>query len=236
MKTMFRCDFLTMRRDLARFVLMLAALAALPLFLVGNLPWIMLYTGLLLTIMVLQLLLLRDEQRGWARFRLALPLSRAQAVIGRYAFMAAVAATGVAIGAVLYAAVCIAIELAPAYAQTLPRAQPFDGGAFALCAAGGFGWAFVFLGVMLPVVARFGFQKAVRYVPALFMLALFFLPGWGTAAFGSDTLAGPLAQPAALASSPGGALAAAGAMLVAACALYAASCLIALRVYNRRDF
>lgn len=181
-----------------------------------------------------------DELNGWQVFRLALPLSRTQVIGGR-------ALTGLVavLGALGVAAVLAALwfALAPDTVGDLPRAAILMGGA-------GSAAALLMIGVLMPCVARFGFTKAVRYLPVVLMSALILgmlaVGQWGGLAAGaawSDALgASPLGAVVQsldgwLTTSPTATLVACAGVAVGAAALvYALLCLLAVQFYRRRQF
>lgn len=119
-----------------------------------------------------------DEQDGWERFRLTLPLNRRQVIFGRYASVFVVN-----IGFALFAIV-LGLAIA-AVSGLLANWQPdsqfswlsFDSAPPAALLSAVVMVSFVILigsAVALPLVARFGMTKATRFAPLVVVLILAF--------------------------------------------------------------
>lgn len=176
-----------------------------------------------------------DEHNGWAAFRLTMPLSRRDVVVGRYAF---VLMGSVAVSALIAAIVCAlgalesAVEM-PAMLADVLRITPegLQTGAF----------TFVFCGVMgtliaavsMPVFFRFGQTKATQWLPFIMMflgVAPFMLAGF----LGEEAVAALQSALAFAETGEGLAVLAAGAAVFAT-VCYAASALVSVRLYVSRD-
>ncbi|MDN4469396.1 ABC-2 transporter permease [Gordonibacter sp. RACS_AR68] len=237
MKAMFLMDFVTVKKLLRRYLLLLLGMGGLAALMVGSHPGIIPYFGELSVISVAQALAFYDDRRDWSRFRLTMPLTRTGVVLGRYAFLAAVAVAGTLMGVALYLVVTLAVQEVPAYAALTLRPGGFDAIGLAWSVAVSFALAFVVGGIMLPTFFSFGMGNGPRYAMALVMMV---------SVLGINPIVNvcvkPEAAPAALgglvsiATSPETFLVAAGALTAAAFALYAASCAACLAAYRRRDF
>lgn len=237
MKAMFLMDFVTVKKLLRRYLLLLLGVGGLAALMMGSHPGIVPYFGELSVISVAQALALYDDRRDWSRFRLTMPLTRTGVVLGRYAFLAAVAVAGTLLGVALYLVVTLAVQEVPGYAALTLRLGGFDAIGLAWSVAVSFALAFVVGGIMLPTFFSFGMGNGPRYAMALVMMV---------SVLGINPIVNvcvkPEAAPAALgglvsiATSPETFLVAAGALTAAAFALYAASCAACLAAYRRRDF
>lgn len=237
MKAMFLMDFVTVKKLLRRYLLLLLGMGGLTALMMGSHPGIIPYFGELSVISVAQALALYDDRRDWSRFRLTMPLTRTGVVLGRYAFLAAVAVAGTLMGVALYLAVTLAVQGMPAYAALTLRAGGFDAIGLAWSAALSLALAFVVGSIMVPTFFSFGMGNGPRYAMALVMMV-------SVLAINPivNIWARPEAAPAflgglvSLAASPETFLAASGALAAAAFALYAVSCAACLAAYRRRDF
>lgn len=177
-----------------------------------------------------------DEAGNWQGYRLTLPLSRRQAVAGRYASGLLVIIVTLAVGTVLaFASRALLCALEGTGLGNFAREVLENSGTLemALASMGGVVAAVLMLSIMLPFVARSGFTKAVRYLPVLLFLVV---GGLSVLARGLPEGSGPWSSLSALPQSEGGAVLAALVALVVALALYGLSYLFAARLYSRREF
>lgn len=100
-----------------------------------------------------------DEANGWQTLRLALPLSRGQVMGGRSLTGALVITVSLVLALLLSVLWC---AFANAGGEALHSVV--------LCAGAGSALAFLMIGILMPVVARCGFTKAVRYLPLLLVV------------------------------------------------------------------
>lgn len=174
-----------------------------------------------------------DERNDWEELRLTLPLSRADIVRGRYATFAVMTFAGIVLGIVLTVAMYGLAQMAP----TAPVLSEF---------AGGIGWqmmvamvvssivfSLVLWMIALPLVARWGMTKAVRYLPLAFIVIL-------PIATMLMQKAGPppafILEFAAWAATPAGTLIVAAAVVALMAALFALSCALSVKLYEKREF
>lgn len=124
-----------------------------------------------------------DEQNGWERFRLTLPITRRQVAYGRYVSMLVITLVSLVIS--------VAIGVFIGFiAGILPSGVVADGlllsewGVPALVAVGILTQIVILLAAAfsLPLIMRFGMTKGSRLVPVLLVLAL----SAGAAFFGSS--------------------------------------------------
>lgn len=111
-----------------------------------------------------------DEMNGWERFRLTLPISRNQVVLGRYASILIVIALSIVLSLLVAGIICLAAMLLP---QLEVIASFLEGlslttevGHALLIAA-----ILVFItALVMPLFMRFGMTKATRIAPLVFLL------------------------------------------------------------------
>lgn len=176
-----------------------------------------------------------DEQNGWMRFRLTLPISRRQTVFGRYASAFVVAlAMALAAGAVAALAMAIAGALPAGVApeSLLASNNPAPAVISAMLTV----LAFFFLAsaLMLPLFMRFGMNMVVRLIPAVAVIAILALVAWASEGFLANL---PVADLMNWLDDESGLhlLMASGIALAASLAIYGASALIAAKIYESRQ-
>ena len=103
---MIMMDLLSTNKTLGRYLALVALFALLPSLLILNVPWMTVYAGVLIAYAAVLSAQMTDERNGWERFRQALPLTRAQVVAGRAAFVAIGAFVGTALGVLVYLGAC----------------------------------------------------------------------------------------------------------------------------------
>ena len=181
-----------------------------------------------------------DEQNDWGRFRLTLPLSRRNVVLGRYAAIVTLGIGGMAVGllaAFAISAVTGAVELPGELSQALTLDPgTISGMAFAttFCLLIGATVA----SVVTPIYFRLGQTKATQLLPTiivmLFVLPVVFLGNSGLldgALPGAEQIAAFLAY----IETPGGLFVGCAGMVAAAAVILAVSAAISLRLYETRE-
>ena len=126
MKAMIMMDLLSTNKTLGRYLALVALFALLPSLLILNVPWMTVYAGVLIAYAAVLGAQMTDERNGWERFRQALPLTRAQVVAGRAAFVAIGAFVGTALGVLVYLGAC-AVRQLPAFAALTGAGAPDQG-------------------------------------------------------------------------------------------------------------
>lgn len=176
-----------------------------------------------------------DDNGGWGSFRLALPLSRAQVVLGRYASLLLVA---LASGLVLFglgAAVWTIASSAPGdFAVALCGSVGLGRLAAGVCAA--LACALAACAVALPLFVRFGLSKGVRFVPLVVAIAFAF--GMAAMSSSGSPLEGTSWGIGFIQWLDAGEvhfLVAAVVILAGVLLLYAASAFVAVRLYSKRE-
>lgn len=191
-----------------------------------------------------------DEQNCWQRYRMTLPLTRGQVVAGRFLSAAALVGLGLLVGV----AACVlsygiallvpqymgtvGIEVAEAGigAWSLPVADAVA--TVALTAACGVAFALLMQAFTLVPAMRFGFTKAVRYLPvAATVVVVLALIALNAGADGGDAawLAAVADGLDVAMGTPGGVCLVALGVVVAAGALYVLAGLLAARLYANRE-
>lgn len=181
-----------------------------------------------------------DEQNDWGRFRLTLPLSRRDVVLGRYGAIVTLGLGGMAVGllaAFAISAVASAVELPGELSQALALDPgTLSGMAFAttFCLLIGATVA----SVMTPIYFRLGQTKATQLLPTIivmiFVLPVVFL---GNSRLLDGALPG-LEQISAFLTyikTPEGLAVGCAGMVAVAAAILAASAAISLKLYETRE-
>ena len=176
-----------------------------------------------------------DEQNDWAAFRLTMPVSRRDVVLGRYLFVLAgtlIASLFVTVAACLLSWMGGA-SLLPEVVANVVRldADMIQAGVFtlALCSAMGF----VIASVSMPVFFKFGQTKATQWLPFIMMflgVAPFMVVGF----MGEEAILA-MQQALSFAETPEGLTSFAMGALIFGVACYIVSALVSLRVYKARD-
>lgn len=124
-----------------------------------------------------------DEQNGWERFRLTLPISRRQVAYGRYASMFIIMVVSLAVAILTGVLIGVIAEALPSNMAN-PGLFLSEWGLPTLLAVGVLTQILIFLAAAcsLPIIMRFGMTKGSRLVPVILLLALSF----GAAFFGSS--------------------------------------------------
>lgn len=230
MKAMILSDLAIMKRPILRYTALLLAVVAVSLVFVSNTPLILLYVGPIQAFAAVQYLMMEAEKSGWEGVRLALPLSRAQVIAGRYASLALVAGGTILLAALLYV-LATALEFAfPALGGLAPFSAPFDASLLALGIGGAVAVTLFLLGAMLPILTRMSATTGMRWALVALMLALML----GLQAFfKSGLFSNGALMPTA---SHGQVLLLAVGFAALGATFYAASATIAVRLYEQRDF
>lgn len=249
MKAMILSDFIVMRRYLVQ-VCVTCLIVSLPIAMIVNtsLAGIGACFGAMVPMLYLFPVAAYDELNDWQTYRLTLPVSRREVILGRYLSLLAVALTAALLGVIVSYLVGAAVDLTgtggargPSDADASSEAL-FAGLALAsnppeaIWGSGALGAAMALLmgAIVLPIIARVGMTKSARYFPVvvvLIMLTAFI-------AFGEDgPLSGYVPEVAKWLLTSDSAVG----ILVALFGLgmilvYGASLLIAIRSYASREF
>lgn len=235
MKTMIVSDFAILRSALLQLAGICLVIGVFMGWAMGSVAGAAAAIAAMVPFMMLFSLAATDEQNGWDRFRLTLPLTRRQVVWGRYASLGLIILGTIAFAALVsfaFLAVAAGLQdgmlpdgLTPA---ENPPAAIVGSIVGAVCVIS------VGMDVALPLIMRFGMTKATRIVPAIVVAALAF----GVAFFdgGAVPIAGDLAGLVQWLDTGNNYLVAAVAIIVAAALLYVVSAAVAAKLYEKREF
>lgn len=234
MKAMILTDFIVMRKYLIQQSVIGLVLGVVLAFIMEN-PYVILpLVGVMVSVTCAFTLLALDERNRWEAFRLALPLSRRNVVVGRYASLFASSTIGFAVGVVasILVVVLASVLMGLGYgsAGALFMASNVALSAYALAGVAGALIISVMLSVMLPLAFRFGMTRAVRFVPMIVVVAV--LVAFAATTSGSADFIVAFSD---VLLSAGGiwAFAAFGAVL--SLAIYVLSAVVACRLYESRE-
>lgn len=176
-----------------------------------------------------------DEQNDWAAFRLTMPVSRRDVVLGRYLFVLAGTLT---VSLLVAVAACLlswmgGASLLPEVVASVVRldADMVQAGVFTLafCSAMGF----VISSVSMPVFFKFGQTKATQWLPFI-MMFLGVAPVMAGGFMGEEAIV-PMQQALSFAETPEGLTSFTVGALIFGAVCYAVSALVSLRVYKARE-
>lgn len=232
MKAMILTDFIVMRKYLIQQSVIGLVLGVVLAFIMEN-PYVILpLVGVMVSVTCAFTLLALDERNRWEAFRLALPLSRRNVVVGRYASLFASSTIGFAVGVIASILVLASVLMGLGYgsAGALFMASNVALSAYALAGVAGALIISVMLSVMLPLAFRFGMTRAVRFVPMIVVVAV--LLAFAATTSGSADFIVAFSD---VLLSAGGiwAFAAFGAVL--SLAIYVLSAVVACRLYESRE-
>lgn len=225
-----------MRIDLTPLRSYLALLAVLIALLIAFMGWISpdAMAGAIGGLAVFVLLIVgmqltnQDDANGWSSYRLALPLSRRDIVLGRYLAIALVAG-------VCVVEVTLVGALMPVVAGLFVDWQvlPTDWATYAVSTAASLAIGSILMGIYQPLAFKYGSEKMMKLYPFI-MITIILMP-----VLVMDVLGERLTQAIEFAfglfATPGSALGAAAGLLAFALLVTAASALVSLRVYRTRD-
>lgn len=247
MNTMIRSDFLLMRGTLGQLALISAGIAIIMAVATHSITGAVAIIAVMIPYTFIFNLAAYDEQNNWERFRLTLPLSRRQIVFGRYASLflliliacafSFVLCEAVTHGMRLFAGVTDAANDASIWEEASTFAYGFEVPPRAVVVAALMATAaitFTGCAVVLPLIARFGLTKAVRFVPFAIVIVLAVGIGFVGDSAGADLEAffGQFFVGDSLAPL----LLLAGGALLVALVLYIVSAFIAAALYKNRAF
>lgn len=233
MKTMFMFDLLTAKKMLkSQFVL--SVVVAVIFGVSTDMPLAIIpFMALMLAYATGFTLVAYDERNDWEKLRLTLPLSRADIIRGRYATFAAMTMAGIVLGGVLVAVLWVLAQLAPTAPVLSEFAGALDWQMAVAMVVSGVVFALVLWIIALPLVARYGMTKAVRFLPLAFVIVL---PIATVLVQKAGPLPASVMDFVAWVATPTGTLVAAGAALAVIVVLFALSSMLAVRLYEKREF
>ena len=252
MKTMLLSDLIIMRRNLFQmFLTCFIIVIVISLAMNSTLAPIGSCFGAMIPLLYLFSLAAYDEMNDWQTFRLTLPATRREIIMGRYASLCVIALISIVIGVVVSYLVGFVISIigaqnAAEFGQAWNYSSP--SGEFLSTLAltsnppelifgssiAGAAMALLLSTITLPLVAKVGLTKSVRYVPVvgviIFLIALVaFGEGGPLASYVPDVVQWLFADDSAVLILIGICL---GVVLV----LYVVSMFIAIKLYEQREF
>lgn len=204
MKAMILSDLIIMRRNLSQMILTcFIIVVVITLAMNSTLAPIGGCFGAMIPLLYIFSIAAYDEMNDWQTFRLTLPSSRRNIMAGRYISLLVVSAISIVIGIVVSYLIGFAVDIiglqtganfGQAWNYTSPSGEFLSTLTLAVnppelivgSSIGGTALALVLSAITLPLVAKVGLTKGVRFVPVVGVII--FLAGM--AAFGEG---GPLA-------------------------------------------
>ncbi len=235
MKAMIVTDFYTLRNALLQLVGICVAIAAIMGWATDSLVSAEAAISAMIPFMLLFSLAATDEQNGWERFRLTLPLTRHQVVFGRYASLGLLAAGTIVFALSLSFLVLGIASLFPA--SIVPEGFTFAAnptGALVGSVVGAVCVVMVGMAVALPLVMRFGMTRATRIVPMIVVVIL--AACFGFYGSGINVDGGVLADLVSWLDTGNNYLFLAVALVIAVALVYVASAFVAAKLYEKREF
>lgn len=231
MKAMIFSDLITSRRWFLMLVGTTLLVAVFIAILTGGLYGSIGVCAAMVPFMYLFNISAYDEQNGWERYRLTLPISRRQVAYGRYASMLVICACSFVMAVVMGLAIGAVASLLPESVST-PGLRLTATSVAEIAGATLLTQALILFiaSLTMPLILRFGMTKATRLAPVLMVLLLMGLVG----------LFGHTAPFVAVASTLEGmtalqiSLMAVG-FLAIVLILYWLSSLLSARLYERRE-
>lgn len=232
MKAMFMSDLLIAKKYLLQQSIIGVAVGLFISVIMGNLYIVVPAVGVMIPFSIAFTILAYDERDNWEQFRLSLPISRAGVILGRYASLAVIALGGLVLGLLTTGVLIAAATIAPGVPQLADLMVNFSWQAIVFTGAIAVGIILLMLTLTMPLVARFGMTKAVRFIPLGLIVIVMLLFSAG------DGMGAPefLIRLGAWIQTPEGTLGMAGIVIAASCALYALSGALATRLYAKREF
>ena len=231
MKAMFLSDVLVARKYLSQQLVISILVGAFIAVMMGNLYATAPTIGVMMPFSLAVTILALDERAGWQQFRLALPITRADVVIGRYASFALLCLAGIAIGLLATLILIAAAQAAPTVPQLAVLMENFSWQALLIASVASVAILLLMLAIVMPAFVRFGMTKAVRLIPLIvivFVLIAFQAVDGNIAAELVKNVEGLL-------QTPGGDAALIAGVLALAAALYAASAALSVKLYAKRE-
>lgn len=235
MKTMIITDFAVLRTSLLQLAGICLVIALFMGFAMESVIGAVAAIGAMVPFMILFSLAAVDEQNGWERFRLTLPITRRAVVFGRYASVGLVALVATAFSLLVAFLILALVSVLPA--NMLPAGLTVENNPPAMilgAAIGSVSVVMVGAAVALPLIMRFGMTRATRFVPVVVVIAT----AAAVSFFGSSasSLTGPLGNIVQWLDTGNNYLILGGGIILAVLALYVLSACIAAKLYEQREF
>lgn len=234
MKAMIVSDFAVLRNALLQLVGICLIIAVIMGWATDSLISAEAAISAMIPFMLLFSLAATDEQHGWERFRLTLPLTRRQVVFGRYASLGLLAAATIVFALTLSFLVLGIASLLPA--SIVPEGFTFAANPPAALVGSVVGAVSVIalgMSVALPLIMRFGMTRAARIVPLIVVIAI----ACGISFFGSGIQpTGVLTDLVQWLDTGNNYLFLAAALVAVVALIYVASAFVAAKLYEKREF
>lgn len=240
MKTMIYSDYKTVRSILLQLLviaLIIASILAIPF---GDVVASTAMVVAIIDLGAVMNLCAYDDTSDWQRFRLTLPLSRTQVVLGRYASVVLIMIGSAVVAAIIGFVLQMTLSTLGVEGFTLePLSLMLPEMAIAVMVATCL--ALLAVAVALPFIMRFGMTKATRFIMvAMVLLYVLGLQGFSSVNSGGMALESLLTSLAGSAASNeallGSLVGLAGGALLVACVVYVVSAFVAIRLYKTRQF
>ena len=225
MKTMLLIDLVTMRKNAVLMCLVLVVLGAFNAYILKDVTVFLLLCimcGMVSSYTYLLGVFSMEENNGWGQYRLALPLTRRQVVLGRYlsVLVSAVAAFA------LFSLIAYGVIATSQPLGLFPSEIPPSSGLIMMMMLYGMAALFAGASLLMPLVIWLGLNRGARVIALLLVM----LPPLLLSAFG-DTILGELSS--SLSSSLS--TTAPVLLLAGSLVLYAASALLSVHLYEARE-
>ena len=231
MKAMIMSDLLIAKKYLVQQLGIAIVVGIFICIMIGNLYVVTPAVGVMIPFSLIIMILSLDERANWQQFRLALPISRGDAIRGRYVSFLLLALLGIAVGLLTAFLVIVAAQLMPNVPQLADLMANFSWQALLMVSVAGISIILVMLAIVMPLFSRFGMTKAVRYLPLLIIFGVwiaFTLPQNGPPpAFVLDVLN--------LLETPAGTVAVAAGILAIVAVAYVISAIVSTGLYKKRE-
>lgn len=232
MKAMLWSDLLVAKKYFVQQIILCLVIAVFVCIMTENVYVGMPVASVMMPFSLAFTIIALDERGNWEQFRLALPLSRTDVILGRYTSLVVLALIGLVLGFIILSLVVAAATLFPAIPQLTGLLQNFSWQGVVLVAAISIVIILVMFSLTMPLVSRFGMTKAVRFVPLLVVFGIMAVFSLG----GNSEMTTFATNLASLLETPTSTLVLSGTILIAGAALYTLSGIISIRLYAKRQF
>lgn len=229
MKAMIFSDFITSKSTLVQMLLVSVVICG---FLAWGTGEVIVGTAAMATMapmMYLFSIFAYDEMNGWERFRLTLPLTKRQVVYGRYVSTLIVSVASLLAAGLISLVFLAVVQGWGSLGASTEIATPESPLVILDCGLAGFVFIIVLAALTLPVLMRFGMNKATRLIPLLVVVAVVL------ASVAIGNISGGIDLTAVRAFLNDHMVALTIGACVAAVVLYLVSAFIAARLYQARE-
>lgn len=171
MKTMMMSDYLNIRSSLVQLSVISVFIAVFMAIATGTVAVVAGALAAMIPFMMMFSLAALDEKDGWEQFRLTLPITRKQVVVGRYVLIGLIAVIGLVFAFAISYMIMFVLTMLPAD-SIFGRVTPESPAVIAGSALGALTIVMLATDVVLPLMMRFGMTKATRIVPMVLVLGI----------------------------------------------------------------